>query len=264
MAANTWLIRLLVVAGLYAAVAAYAYFCSDSQLFLPAYGSLREPTGLSKIRTESGGGTLAALYLPNPAAQYTVWFFHGNAEDLGDIEPLMREFHRRGFAVFAYDYPGYGLSPGQPSEKAIYAATEAAAKYLREELHVPGQKIIVYGRSLGGGPAVELATRQPVAGLVLQAAFTSVYRVMTRWHLLPFDKFENLRKMAQVRCPVLVMHGRADRTVAFAHGEALYQAAPARKEHFWVEDAGHNDLLQIAGERYWQALQKFAQGLPAQ
>ncbi len=246
---------------LYAIVAASAHFVSNDMMFLPDYGSRHAPEGMIRIPLPSGG-SLAALYLPNPAAKHTLWFFHGNAEDLGDLEPFLHEMHRRGFAVFAVDYPGYGLSSGTPSESSIYEATNVAARYLQDTLHVPLARTMVYGRSLGGGPAVELAAHERVAGLVLQSAFMSAYRTMTRWRVLLFDKFENLRKLPRVSCPVLVMHGREDEVVNFAHGEALYDAAPVPKSHLWIDGAQHNDFIRAAGEHYWQALQDFSQSLP--
>ena len=154
------------------------------------------------------------------------------------------------------------MSTGTSSEPAIYEATNTAARYLQDTLHVPLARTILYGRSLGGGPAVELAAHERVAGLVLQSAFMSAYRTMTRWRLLLFDKFENLRKLPRVSCPILVMHGRADEVVSFAHGEALYGAAPGPKSHLWIDGAQHNDFISVAGERYWQELQEFSQSLP--
>lgn len=246
---------------LYVAITALAASIVDSMLYLPDYASRREPENVIRIPT-SDGGSVAAVYLPNPKAKYTLWFFHGNAEDLGTLEPFLHELHARGYAVFAYDYPGYGVSTGRPSEKAIYAANAAAAHYLQDILRVPLSRVILVGRSLGGGPATDLATHEPVAGLVLQSTFMSVYRVMTRVRLLPFDQFENLRKIPQVKCPVLVMHGTADEVIAYAHGTKLYGAAKGMKMNLWVEGAHHNDFVALAGERYWQALADFAAKLP--
>lgn len=227
-----------------------------AQLWLAASSA-----GEEKIILESGD--LSAVFLPNPSARYTLWYFHGNAEDLGDIEPRLRALRDLGFAVFAYDYPGYGRSGGRPSERSITQASRAALVHLRQVHGVTPERIVAYGRSLGGGPAIELAVNEPVAGLILQSAFTSVYRVMTRWPLLPFDKFENLRKIDRVRCPVLVMHGRDDEVVPFYHGEALFAAIRAPKAHLWSDRAGHNDFEWIEAEAYWSALRKFAAGLSA-
>lgn len=253
----------LVVAGvvLYVALTALAAGIVDGMLYFPDYASRKEPENVIRIPTPDGG-SVAAVYLPNPAAKHTLWFFHGNAEDLGTLEPFLHEMHARGYAVFAYDYPGYGVSTGRPNEKAIYAANAAAARYLQDTLKVPLSRVILVGRSLGGGPATDLAAREPVAGLVLQSAFMSVYRVMTRVRLLPFDQFENLRKLPRVKCPVLVMHGTADEVIPFKHGEKLHAAAAGKKSHLWIEGAQHNDFVALAGERYWNALRDFAASLP--
>lgn len=255
------LIGAVVLLLAYGALTALAATVVDRMLYFPDFASRKAPENLIRIPLPDGG-SLAAVYLPNPAAKHTLWFFHGNAEDLGTLEAFLRELHARGFAVFAYDYPGYGVSTGKPNEKAIYAANAAAARYLQDTLRVPLSRVILYGRSLGGGPATDLATREPVAGLVLQSAFMSVYRVMTRVRLLPFDQFENLRKLPRVKCPVLVMHGTADEVISFKHGEKLFAAAPGRKSHLWVEGAQHNDFTEIAGERYWTVLREFEASLP--
>lgn len=253
----------LAVAGLvlYVALTALAAGIVDGMLYFPDYASRKEPQNVIRIPT-ADGGSVAAIYLPNPAAKHTLWFFHGNAEDLGSLEPFLHEMHARGYAVFAYDYPGYGVSTGRPNEKAIYAANAAAARYLQDTLKVPLSRVILVGRSLGGGPATDLAAREPVAGLVLQSAFMSVYRVMTRVRLLPFDQFENLRKISGVKCPVLVMHGTADEVIPFKHGEKLYAEAADKKSHLWIEGAQHNDFVAVAGDRYWSALREFEASLP--
>ena len=233
----------------------------DKALYYPNYGSRRAPTGLKKIK--AGGDDIAVLHLPNPQARFTLWFFHGNAEDLGDLEPFLLELRDKGYAVFALDYPGYGLSSGRPSEKSVYAAARAARKYLRDELRVPAEQTLLYGRSLGGGPAVQMAVEEAPAGLILQSAFASVYRVVTRWQVLPFDQFENVNKLPRVRCPVLVMHGQNDEVIPFRHGEALFAAAPEPKRSLWVAGAHHNDFLGAAGGKFWAALREFSDACAA-
>lgn len=203
-------------------------------------------------------GEIAVLHLPNPNAKFTLWFFHGNAESLGDLEPFLRVLRAAGFSVFAFDYPGYGLSTGEPDEKSVYASARAARKYLREVAKVPPEQTILYGRSLGGGPAVQMATEERNAGLVVQSTFMSAFRVVTRWRLLPFDPYQNLSKIDDIGCPLLVMHGRADEVIAFRHGEKLFAAAREPKRHFWVEGAHHNDFVQVAGESFWKALRDFS------
>lgn len=255
-----WLLILCVMLGMYGALAAYAALFSDRLLFHPVLGSFREPQGMLKL-PDGHGGTVAALFLPNPSAKHVMWFFHGNAEDLGDIEPYLHEIQRHGFAVFAVEYPGYGYCSGQPSEAAIYAATKVGLEYLQKEQGITPERIIAFGRSLGGGPAVELASRRRLAGLILQSTFTSAFRVVTHWRILPFDRFDNLRKMPRVTCPVLVMHGREDQVVPFNHGERLFAAAPGPKQKLWVNLAGHNDFVRVAGPKLWWALDEFERSL---
>ncbi len=244
----------------YGLLAAYAYFFSDRELFFPEHGSMQKPVGFMKI-PDGKGEHLAALYLPNAEAKYTVWYFHGNAETLGDLEVRMLDFQRNGYAVFAVEYPGYGLNSGDPTEEGIYEATEIGLKYLEETLGVGPESIVAYGRSLGGGPAVALAADERIGGLILESAFTSAFRVVTRVRLLPFDKFDNLAKMPTVRCPVLMIHGLNDRIVPPSHGNTLYHAVRAPKQKLWVKYAGHNDLLDWAGPDYWKALGDFTRTL---
>jgi abhydrolase domain-containing protein 17 len=246
-----------VLIAAYVALVMVALFFADSMIHHPEMGSRRAPEGLRKLRGPDGRD-IAVLHLPNPQARFTIWFFHGNAEDLGDVEPFLQQLHAAGFAVFAFDYPGYGLSEGRPSEAALYAAARTARNFLRNELRVPSAKTILYGRSVGGGPAVQMATEEPVGGLVVQSGFMSAFRVMTRWPLLPFDQFKNLAKMPRVLCPVLVMHGWEDEVVAFYHGEALFNAAREPKRSCWVAGAGHNDFREATGDNYWRALRDFS------
>jgi fermentation-respiration switch protein FrsA (DUF1100 family) len=182
-----------------------------------------------------------------------------NAEDLGDLRPLLERLNVWGFSLFAYDYRGYGTSQGKPGERHVYRDAEAAYDYLTQQLQVPPEQIIVYGRSVGGGAATELASHHPVAGLILESAFTSAFRVIVPLPLLPFDKFPNLAKLKKVRCPILVMHGQADQIIPINHGYRLYAAAPEPKLSLWVEAAGHNDFHWVAAEQQRTALAAFQQ-----
>jgi fermentation-respiration switch protein FrsA (DUF1100 family) len=224
-------------------------------MFLPGPSSYRELPGL--VRIPVPGATLAAVWLPLPGARYTVLYSHGNAEDLGDDLPVLQALRAHGYAVLAWDYRGYGMSSGRASERNSYRDLDAVYAYLTRTLGVPAEQVIVHGRSLGGGPAAELASRAPVAGLVLESTFTTAQSVSTWGRLFPFDWFRSERRLPHVRCPVLVIHGRADEVVPFARGERLYQLAPGRKQSYWVPGAGHNDLVDIAGEGYWAALERF-------
>jgi hypothetical protein len=178
---------------------------------------------------------------------------------LGDIQPVLQQLHDIGFSVFAYDYRGYGTSQGKPSERNAYRDIDRVYNYLIQQLGVPAQWIIAYGRSVGGGSAVDLAARQPLAGLIMESCFTTAFRVVVSIPILPFDKFRNLKKIKQVKCPVLVMHGKVDEVIPFSHGQQLFAAAPNPKLSFWTDGASHNDLMWVAGAQYAATLRNFAQ-----
>ena len=248
---------LLIVIATYAVTFLYLYFFGDSMVFLPHPRSYRDNTRFVKVRAEDGV-RLTALYLPNPQARYTLLFSHGNAEDLGDDLEFLESLQQAGFAVLAWDYRGYGTSEGAPSERTLYSDGQAVYDYLVRELKTPPERILVFGRSLGSVPAVDLAARQPVAGLILEGGLTSGQRVLLPFPLFPFDRFRNLERMGRVRCPVLVIHGTADEVIPFRHGEALFRAAREPKRNWWVENAGHNDLAYLAGPEYGRKLREFA------
>jgi fermentation-respiration switch protein FrsA (DUF1100 family) len=245
---------------LYFSLAIYAWFLSDRQIFLPQQSSYKDGPEVLKLRS-TGGNLISALLLPNPAADFTLLVSHGNAEDLGDDRDWLEGLRRAGFNVFAYDYQGYGTSQGKPSEKGAYDDENAAYDYLTSELKVTPERIIIFGRSVGSGPAVHLAARRPAAGLVLQSPFVSAFRVLTRIPILPFDKFPNARDIASVHCPVLIIHGVNDSVIGLWHGRKLFELANQPKHFVAVEGADHNDLDIVAGARYPKAVQKFAASL---
>ncbi len=241
---------------IYTCFGIYIFFRADSMMFFPQPASYQDTKDILKIPV-TASEQISAIYLPNDRATYTILYIHGNAEDLGDVRSMLDRLHGLGFGVFAYDYRGYGTSTGTPGEQNAYQDAEAAYTYLTQQLKISPQQIIVYGRSIGGGSATELVTRHVVAGLILESAFTSAFRVVLPFPLLPFDKFTNLDKLPKVRCPVLVMHGESDRTIAIAHGRKLYEVAAEPKISLWVKNAGHNDVPEIAGKSYERSLSSF-------
>jgi len=257
LSAGRILVLLLIV---YALLAVGAHFLSLSMIFPrppvkyelgPDYIQLTTPDGVK----------LAARHWPNPSAKYTMLYLHGNYEDLGSIAEYIPQFVAAGYAMFAVDYRRYGRSGGTPTEANTCADVQLAYDYLRDHLHVPADRIIIFGYSLGGGPGVELALHRPAAGLVLQGAFVSAYRVMTHIPVFPGDKFVNLAKVPHLTMPVFVIHGTADDTVPFWHGEKLYDDITARKMRFFVEGGPHAGLGDFAGPRYWDELRKFTDSL---
>jgi fermentation-respiration switch protein FrsA (DUF1100 family) len=211
------MIVLLVVA--YVALCAFALTCADRVLFQPHAADYRDDAGILKLKT-ADGVTISAIYLPNPSAKYTILFSHGNAEDLGDVRTDLLSLQQLGFVVLGYDYHGYGTSQGTPSEPNCYRDIDAAYEYLTVTLKTPPERILVFGRSVGGGPSVDLAARKPCGGLIL--------------------------------------HGRQDAIVPFRHGQQLFAAANDPKRCLWIDGAGHNDFSMVGDPRYDKALQDLA------
>ncbi|MEH1863914.1 MAG: alpha/beta hydrolase [Nostoc sp.] len=252
----TWQRLLKSFIFIYIFFAVYVYFRADSMIFLSRPSSYQDNPEIIKLK--SGENTnISARYLLNNQANYTILYAHGNSEDLGDIKQILEKLHAWGFSVFAYDYRGYGTSQGKATESHAYEDINSAYNYLTENLKIPPEKIIVLGRSVGGGSAVNLATRKPIAGLILESSFISAFQVIVPFRILPFDKFPNMDNIKQVKCPILVIHGEADDIIPFAHGEKLFNAAISPKLYLWIKEANHNDLFWVAEKKYQKALQQF-------
>ena len=245
----------LLLLALYVGLFLFAYFLSDNMIFLPHPSSYQDSAEIIKITT-SDGKKISAVYLPNPSAKFTLLVSHGNAEDLGDDKYWLDSLRHAGFSVFAYDYEGYGTSEGKPSEKACYEDAAAAYEFLAVDLKTPPDRIIIFGRSVGSGPATYIAAKRPSGGVILQSPFISAFRVLTRIPVLPFDKFPNYKYIRHIHSPILIMHSRADSVIPFWHGQKLFDLANQPKHSFWATNADHNDMDLAKG--YMEAIQSFA------
>jgi len=200
------------------------------------------------------------VYAPNPRG--TVLFLHGNAGNISHRLDSIAIFHELGLDTFIIDYRGYGQSEGKPGEEGTYRDAEAAWEHLVTERGEDPARIIVFGRSLGGGVAAWLATRHKVAALVVESSFTSAVDMAA--HLYPFMPVRLISRLkypvadyvARAECPVLIVHSRDDEIIPFAMGKALYEAAPAPKA--FIELAGdHNNGFLLSRDRYREKLGKF-------
>ncbi len=241
---------------IYVCVVLFAHFYSNRMIFLPQKPSYEHNSGIIKIHSENGV-EISALYLSNPNSEFTILFSHGNAEDLGDIRDFLEIMQIKGYSVFAYDYQGYGTSSGRPSEKNAYKDIDAAYEYLVKQLNVSADRIIAHGRSVGAAVAIDLASHRKLAGLIVESSFVSAFRAVTRIRVTPFDKFNNIDKIKKIKCPILMIHGKDDRIIGLWHSEKLFEAANKPKLKFWVDGAGHNNLLSKAGIRYWGIIEEF-------
>jgi fermentation-respiration switch protein FrsA (DUF1100 family) len=202
--------------------------------------------------TAADGTKIHGWWFPRHDTQLALLYFHGNSGNLSfDGEAMLQLGERLGVSVLIIDYPGYGKSGGKPSEAGCYAAADAAYAWLTSDRAISGDKILIFGDSLGGGVAVDLASRQPHRALILTKTFTSMADVGQRLYpWLPVrwlitNRFESLVKLDKCRQPIFIAHGTADDLVPFSHGEKLFQAAHEPKQFLRIDAATHNDALPV-------------------
>lgn len=221
-------------------------------------GYLDSCVEMRTTRTRRRNRIACTMIRPIPDAHFTLLFSHGNAVDLGQMSSFLYGlgYHLQ-CNVFSYDYSGYGVSTGKPSEKNLYADITAAFELLKTEFGVPKEKVILYGQSIGTVPSVDLASREDLAALILHSPLMSGMRVAfpgttTTWCC---DAFPSIEKVPRVKCPTLVIHGTDDEVIDFSHGVSIYERCPASVEPLWVPGAGHNDVELHAA--YLERLRSF-------
>ncbi|KAH1097822.1 hypothetical protein J1N35_014743 [Gossypium stocksii] len=217
----------------------------------------RDNVDVLKLSTKRGN-EIVAMYVKNPSASLTVLYSHGNAADIGQMYHIFTELSvHLNVNLMGYDYSGYGQSSGKPSEQDTYADIEAAYKCLEEMYGIKQEDTILYGQSVGSGPALELAIRLPhLRAVILHSPILSGLRVMypvkrTLW----FDIYKNIDKIPLVDCPVLVIHGTEDEVVNFSHGKQLWELCKEKYEPLWLKGGNHCDL-ELYPE-YLRHLRKF-------
>jgi hypothetical protein len=216
--------------------------------------------------TTEDGVRINAFYHPNPSSQKVLLWFHGNAENIGYDLPQMKLLAQIGVNILAVDYRGYGKSEGTPDEAGVYHDADAAYDYLVKQRQIRAQDIFIYGVSLGGAVAVNLAARHPCGGLIVQSSFTNARAMARRMFRIPLieyvpkSRFDSVQDIRKVRAPILIVHGTRDEVVPFELGQKLFAAAPEPKRFYRVERAGHNDLIDVGGQSYLACLKEFVNG----
>jgi fermentation-respiration switch protein FrsA (DUF1100 family) len=208
---------------------------------------------------------LHAWFFPRPDPLASLLFCHGNAGNVSHRLENVFYLLQTGFQVLLFDYRGYGHSTGQPSEEGLYQDAVSAWRHLVERADTTSAPRIIFGRSLGGAVAIELASRVQADGLIVESTFTSI-RTLARLVLpLPMPelpvKYDSLSKIGQLKMPLLAIHGQEDELIPFADGQVLFDAAPEPKAWYPIPGAGHNDTYLTGGEAYFQRLAAFASEL---
>jgi uncharacterized protein len=206
------------------------------------------PSGIVPIAVVTATGRSEAWFMPplrrrQGERRPLVIFFHGNGEVIDYLPEQSEGFRELGLGVLLVEYPGFGRSPGNPTEKSITETAAAAYDAVLQREEVDPERIVLFGRSLGGGAACVLAARRPSAALILQSTFSST-RPFARGFLVPGflvrDVFDNGSVLAAYRQPVLLFHGSSDTTIPPEHSRELQRRAP--RARLVVFPCGHNDF----------------------
>ena len=209
----------------------------------------------------SDGGKVHARWAPYPYATSTVLFFHGNGGNVESWGGAVREiFQQMKMSVLIVDYPGYGRSEGKASEPGCYAAADVAYRWLTESQKLPAEQIVLWGESLGGGVAVELASRKPHRALVLVRTFTSLPEVaddqlpLLPCSMLMTNRFNSLDRIGLCKSPVFIASAEKDRLMQLRHGQRLHAACTGPAELCVMRGLGHNDPLPAG---FYDSLRSF-------
>jgi len=239
------------------------YHPADAGNWSPAPPSLH---AVDLELSAADGTPIHAWWCPPPGwdeSQGAILYFHGNAGNLSHRGPIVLEWQKSlNQAVLIVDYAGYGRSGGKPTEAGCYAAADAAYAWLVNKEKVPADRILLVGTSLGGGVAVDLASRLPHRALILISTFTSIPEMAQRIYfflparLLVRNRFDNLAKIPQCTRPVFFAHGTVDDLIPIDHTEKLFAAANEPKRFVEIPDQGHDEFIS---PELFSALAEFLQ-----
>lgn len=202
----------------------------------------------------SDGTKLHGWLIGDPTFKRTVLFFHGNAGNISHRLDRLRSFGECPARFFFLDYRGYGKSEGTPNEEGLYLDAKAGYEFLLKK-GVDTQDIVVFGESLGGAVAIELASTHSIGGAILESTFTSLSELAQQ--VYPFvpssmvpNQYDSIGKINRIEAPLLIIHSTQDEIVPFSMGERLFKAAKAPKKLVKIEDTGHNDVYLTKNPEY--------------
>ncbi len=258
-----------VLAGLviYAAAAALLYAFQPRFIYFPGPPPTRTPADIGlpfePVRLAPvPGAEVHGWWVPAGPEAPALLFLHGNAGNIGHRLDSIALLHESGLSVLIIDYRGFGASSGAPGEQATAEDAMAAWDWLTGEQGIAPGRIVVFGRSLGGAVAIDLASRVRPGALIIESSFTSLADMAAHFYpWLPARRlvrirYPSLERLPAVRSPMLIVHSRADELVPFAMGEALYRSAPAPKAFLEI-NGGHNDGFLRSRSRWQQGIAAF-------
>ena len=252
------------------AVLAWARYTEKRNIYFPTAEIDSTPTEIG-LRYESvsfrtaDNVRLHGWFVPCENARFTLIFLHGNGGNISHRLAKVSLFHKLGLNVFIFDYRGYGKSRGTPSEKGLYRDADAAYEYLVAARGIPKKDMILYGESLGGAVAIDLAKREEVRALITEETFTSIPEMSKI--VYPFipsfiisTQFDSVSKIKDVSCPKLIIHSEDDEIVPFYLGKRLFDAA-AEPKIFYRTRGAHNTAFFDSEKGLAERLKSFLRSL---
>lgn len=256
------LLQIFVVS--YSLVCITLYFQQQRLIFFPRQKLERTPSKyqleyqdvwISISQEDDAPEKIHGWWIPAKKSDAPViLYFHHNAINIGANVTQALQFQQLGYSIFLFDYRGFGQSEGAdfPAESQVYEDAQIVWNYLTQDRNIPANQIIIYGHSIGGAIAIDLAAKYPeAAALIVQSSFTSM-RDMTKrfglYWLLPVDlilrqRFDSLEKMKTIRMPVIIITGTEDLQIPVSMGERLYKAASEFKKLIVIQGGGHDNHL---------------------
>jgi len=236
----------------------FAFFPSAGEDVTPRdFGVEFEPVSMST----RDGERLHGWWLRPPSPRATILYFHGNGGNLSNWAPILTTIVKRGYAVFAIEYRGYGLSTGRPTERGLYRDVDATLAHAwTSPASIP---LIYWGRSLGGTMAAYAATVRRPDGLILESAFPdsrAVVRespVLVALSLFATYRFPTAEFVNRTTMPVLQLHGDRDSVIPFAVGQDLFARIREPKTFVTIRGGDHNDVVPADPATYWNAIDGF-------
>ena len=251
-----YLLAVLILGALYLAVIAYFYSIQRSLLYFPSHtystpSEVRADPSLREFAVQTADGVaLKGWYAPSTEKALTLVYFHGNGDDLESSAPIAALYLKAGYGFLIAEYRGYSGLPGTPTEAGLY---DDARAYLRGLIAsgVDPKRIILFGRSLGTGVAVQMATEFQTGGLILLSPYRSIPEVAENQfpflpaELLIKDRFQTFKKIASITTPLLVANGGQDDVIPPSQGRSVFALANEPKTFFFAATAGHNDMFKF-------------------
>ncbi|GBD96047.1 MAG TPA: alpha/beta hydrolase [Nitrospirae bacterium] len=260
---------------LFVAVAIFLLFFSirfleKKSLYFPVrkIESVPRDTGLDYEEvfvTTKDGIEISAWFIPSESSRATILFSHGNGGNISHRLEKMKILNDLDLDIFIFDYRGYGMSKGNPSEEGLYLDAEAVYDYLVNEKKIPARKIVGYGESLGGAVIIDLASKRELGGIIIEGSFTSIRDMAKKY--FPFipafvyrTSFDSFEKIKNIKSPKLHFHSISDEIVPFELGKKLFDNALEPKEFVELQ-GGHNDAFIISQDVFITGIDLFLHNL---